>query len=106
MSSDFGDLTIYVTATASDTGTMSYSYGKIDNSLAVPSQETIGDADSGEIVGNKIVIRLSVDKLMAPTGLGYDPVGVTTTSTEVRAQVGVFLLFASDTANGANFKVE
>jgi subtilisin family serine protease len=106
MSSDFGPITIYVTATASDTGTMSYSYGKIDNSLAVPSQDDIGDADSGEIVGNQIIIRLSVDKLMAPTALGYDPVGVTTTATEVRAQVGVLLLFASDTANGANFKVE
>jgi hypothetical protein len=49
---------------------MSYSYGKIDNSLAVPSQDDIGAADSGEIVGNQIIIRLSVDKLMAPTGLG------------------------------------
>lgn len=106
MSSDFGAITIYVTATASDTGTMSYTYGKIDNSLAVPSQDDLGDADSGEIAGNQIIIRLSVDKLMAPTGLGYNPVGVTTTGTEVRAQVGVLLLFASDTANGANFKVE
>ncbi|HVQ40363.1 MAG TPA: S8 family serine peptidase [Pyrinomonadaceae bacterium] len=106
MSSNFGEMTIYVTATTSDTGTMSYTYGKIDNSLAVASQEGLGDADSGEIVGNQIIIRLSVDKLMAPTALGYDPVGVTTTATSVRAQVGVILLFASDTANGANFKVE
>jgi hypothetical protein len=106
MSSNFGAMTIYVTATASDTGTMSYTYGKIDNSLAVPSQDDLGDADSGEIRGNQIIIRLSVDKLNAPTALGYDPVGVTTTATEVRAQVGVLLLFASDIANGANFKVE
>jgi serine protease AprX len=106
MSSNFGDMTIYVTATASDIGTMSYTYGKIDNSVAVPSQDDIGDADSGEIRGNQIIIRLSIDKLRAPGALGYDPLGVTTTSTEVRAQVGVGLLFASDIANGANFKVE
>jgi serine protease AprX len=106
MSSNFGDMTIYVTASASDTGTMSYTYGKIDNSLAIPSQEDIGAADSGEIIGNQIIIRLSVDKLKAPTALGYDPVGVNTTATEIRAQVGIGLVFASDIANGSNFKVE
>jgi hypothetical protein len=66
----------------------------------------LGDADSGEIRGNQIIIRLSVDKLKAPAPLGYDPVGVTTTATEVRTQVGIGLVFASDIANGSNFKVE
>jgi serine protease AprX len=106
ISSDFGPITIYVTATASDTGTMSYTYGKIDNSLAVRSQDDLGDADSGEVSGNQIIIRLSVDKLAAPTALGYDPVGKTSTATEALSQVGVGLLFAADTANGADFKVE
>lgn len=106
ISSDFGPITIYVTATASDTGTMSYTYGKIDNSLAVRSQDDLGDADSGEIRGNQIIIKLSVDKLAAPTALGYDPVGKTSTATEALSQVGVGLLFAADTANGADFKVE
>jgi serine protease AprX len=106
ISSDFGPITIYVTATASDTGTMAYTYGKIDNSLAVRSQSDLGDADSGEVRGNQIIIRLSVDKLSAPTALGYDPVGKTSTATEALSQVGVGLLFAADTANGADFKVE
>jgi subtilisin family serine protease len=106
VSSDFGAITIYVTATASDTGTMSYTYGKIDNSLAVRSQDDLGDADSGEVRGNQIIIRLSVDKLAAPTALGYDPVGKTSTATEALSQVGVGLLFAADTATGADFKVE
>ena len=106
MSSNFGEVTIYVTATTSDTGTMSYTYGKIDNSLAVASQEDLGDADSGEVSGNQIIIRLSIDKLSAPEALGQSVLGQTSTSTEALAQVGIGLLFASDTANGANFKVE
>lgn len=106
MSSNFGDVTLYVTATAFDTGTMSYTYGKIDNSVAVPSQVDIGDADSGEINGNKIIIRLSVDKLSKPEALGHNVVGETSTATEARAQVGIGLVFAADIANGSNFKVE
>jgi hypothetical protein len=106
VSSDFGAITIYVTATASDTGTMAYTYGKIDNSLAVRSQDDLGDVDSGEVRGNQIIIRLSVDKLSAPTALGFSPVGQTSTATEALSQVGVGLLFAADTANGTEFKVE
>jgi serine protease AprX len=106
MSSNFGEVTLYVTATASDTGTMTYSYGKIDNSVAVPSQEDIGAADSGQIVGNQIIIRLSVDKLAKPEAIGHDVVGETTTATEAAAQAGIGLVFFVDTANGTNFKVE
>jgi hypothetical protein len=106
ISSNFGAVTIYVTATTAADGSVSYTYGKIDNSLAIASQEDLGDADSGEIRGNQILVRLSVDKLRAPTALGRDVVGETSTATQAIAQVGIGLLFASDTANGANFKVE
>jgi serine protease AprX len=106
MSSNFGDVTLYVTATSTETGAVTYTYGKIDNSQAVPSQADIGDADSGEIRGNQIIIRLSVDKLAQSQALGRDIVGETSTATEARAQVGIGLLFASDTANGADFKVK
>jgi subtilisin family serine protease len=106
MSSNFGEVNLYVTASVTETGTVTYTYGKIDNSQAVPSQVDIGDADSGEMNGNQIIIRLSIDKLKAPTGLGYDPLGATSTSTEARAQIGIGLLFASDIANGGDFKVE
>ena len=70
------------------------------------SQDDLGDADSGEVRGNQIIIRLSVDKLAAPTALGFSPVGQTSTATEALSQVGVGLLFAADTANGTDFKVE
>jgi hypothetical protein len=106
MSSNFGQMNIYVTATASDVGSMTYTYGKIDNSTAVAQQNDLGDCDSGEVNGNQIIIRLSVDKLKAPEALGYDVVGKTSTGTEALAQVGVGLLFAADTANGADFTVQ
>lgn len=106
MSSNFGDVTLYVTATTTETGTVTYTYGKIDNSQAVPSQADIGDADSGEIRGNQIIIRVSVDKLAQPEALGRNIVGETSTGTEARAQVGIGILFASDIANGADFKVQ
>ncbi|HKS27022.1 MAG TPA: S8 family serine peptidase [Pyrinomonadaceae bacterium] len=106
MSSNFGDVVLYVTATAVEDGSVSYTYGKIDNSGEVSQQVDLGDADSGEVNGNQIIIRLSVDKLKTADALGYDPVGKTSTSTEARAQVGIGLLLAVDTANGRNFKVE
>lgn len=106
MSSNFGDVILYVTATAFEDGSVSYAYGKIDNSGEVSQQADLGEADSGEIRGNQIIIRLSVDKLKAAEALGYDPVGHTSTVTEARAQVGIGLLMAVDIANGRNFKVE
>ncbi|HEX8746687.1 MAG TPA: S8 family serine peptidase, partial [Pyrinomonadaceae bacterium] len=63
MSSNFGDVILFVTATAQEDGSVSYTYGKIDNSGEVSQQVDLGDADSGEIRGNQIIIRLSVDKL-------------------------------------------
>jgi hypothetical protein len=106
MSSNFGQVNVYVTASASGAGTMAYTYGVIDNSVAVPQQNDLGSADSGEVVGNKIIIRLSVDKLAMPAALGYDPVGRTSTGTQALAQVGVLLLFGADTAEGTDFTVQ
>ncbi|HEX8844917.1 MAG TPA: S8 family serine peptidase [Pyrinomonadaceae bacterium] len=99
------ETTIYVTATTTNTGTTTFGYGKITLG-AVNQQTSLGTPDSGQIVGNQIIIRLSVDKLKAASALGYDVVGMTSTTTEARGQVGVGLLFASDIANGASFKVE
>lgn len=103
---DSAETTIYVTATVTVTGTVSYSYGKIVNSPGVREQSNIGTLTTGEIKGNQIIVRLSVDELAKPAALGYSPVGLTSTSTEALAQVGVGLLFASDIANGSTFKVE
>jgi subtilisin family serine protease len=110
VSHNFNNTNVYVTATVTATGTVVYTYGKItpasETQSGIAEQVDIGDCDSGQIVGNQLVIRLSVDKLKAPEALGYDVVGMTTTSTEALAQVGIGLLFASDTGNGADFKIE
>jgi serine protease AprX len=109
MSSDFDGTTLYVTATTTTAGTVVYSYGKITPPAAGtgPREQTdIGDLTTGEIRGNQIIIRLSVDELKKPTSLNKDVVGKTSTTTEALAQVGIGLLFASDIANGSNFVVE
>src|SRR5438067_2151449 len=92
-------------ATLTQTGGTSFSYGKITTLPSGTNQQTsIGTPDSGVINGNQIIIRLSVDKMK--TALGYDVVGLTSTVTEARAQVGVALLFASDIASGRDFVVQ
>jgi serine protease AprX len=110
MSSKFNNTTIYVTATTTVTGTVAYSYGKIipaeETQSGIAEQDDLGTLTTGQVVGDQIIIRLSVDKLKATTALGYDVVGMTTTTTEALAQVGVGLLFASDIGNGRDFKVE
>jgi Subtilase family len=110
MSSFFNNTNVYVTATSTVAGEITYSYGKItpaeETETGVAEQVDIGDLDTGEVSGNKIIIRLHVDKLKATEALGYDVVGMTSTSTEALAQVGIGLLFAADIGNGASFKVE
>lgn len=105
--------TIFVTTSIGDLGTPTYQYGKIVILATGTRQQTrLGDADSGQIIGNKIIVRLSVDKLSAANALGYDVVGMTSTSTEVIAQILIGanatggLLFPSDVATGSDFKVE
>ena len=105
--------TIFVTTSINEQGVRSYKYGKIVKlATGTNQQTTIGNADSGEITGNKIIVRLSIDKLIAATGLGYNPVGMTSTATEARSQILIGtsvsggLLLAGDIANGADFKVE
>ncbi|MGQ0762206.1 MAG: S8 family peptidase [Acidobacteriota bacterium] len=105
--------TIFVTTSIDELGARTYQYGKIVILATGTRQQTrLGAADSGEIVNNKIIVRLSIDKLSAATALGYDPVGMTSTSTEVLAQILVGttpsggLLFAADVASGGDFKVE
>jgi serine protease AprX len=104
--------TIFVTTAINETGTVTFRYGKITIlATGTRNQTTLGDADSGEIRGNQLIVRLSVDKLSLPAALGYDVVGKTSTATEALAQILIGtsasggLLFASDRASGADFQV-
>ena len=99
---------LYVTAAIDDPTGPVFFYGTITNQNGVNVQTDLGATDSGEIRGNQIIIRLSVDKVNA--AVGYNVVGTTATSTQVIAQVvigalGVGLLFPADVATGADFKV-
>lgn len=103
-----GATTLYVTAAIDDASGPTFSYGTIANENGVNVQTDLGSADAGEIRGNQIIIRLSIAKVNA--AVGYDVVGTTATSTQAIAQIvigagGSGLLFPSDVATGADFRV-
>jgi len=110
LTSKFGATDIFVTASMDET-TTSYKYGKITTlATGTRNQQTLGAVDSGQILGNKIIIRLSLDKVNA--AVGSNVLGTTTTNTQAQAQI-LFgtslsggLLLNSDSAAGSDFKVE
>ena len=109
LTSAFGQTKIFVTAPI-DELTTTYEYGKITTlATGTSNQETIGAVDSGEIVGNQIIIKLGLDKINA--AVGSNVLGTTSTSTDVKAQIMIGsslsggLLLASDTAIGSDFNV-
>lgn len=110
ITSTFGATDVFVTASIDEAAT-TFEYGKITTlPTGTQNQETIGAVDSGEIVGNKIVIRLSLTKINA--AVGSNVFGTTTTNTSAEAQVLLGtsvtggLLLNSDSASGSNFKIE
>lgn len=99
---------LYITAGIDDPTGPTYSYGTVTNENGVNTQTDLGAADSGEIVGNQIIIRLSVAKVNA--AVGYNVVGTTATSTQAIAQIvigalGSGLLFPADVATGSDFTI-
>ena len=109
MQSNFGETQIFVTASVDETAT-TFEYGRITTlATGTQNQETLGPADSGEMAGNEIVIRLAVDKVNA--AVGGDVRGTTSTATQARSQILIGsslsggLLLNSDSANGRDFEV-
>ena len=108
--SRFGSTDVFVTAAVAET-TTTYEYGTITTlQTGTPNQESIGATDSGAINGNRITIRLSIDKINA--AVGHDVFGETSTLTQAKAQVLIGtsatggLLLNSDSATGSDFKVQ
>ena len=101
---------LYVTTAIDDPITgPTFSYGTIANTGGINVQTDLGPTDSGQIVGNKIIIRLSVAKVSA--AVGYNVLGTSATGTQVIAQLeigalGSGLFFPADTATGADFRIE
>ena len=117
MSSDFQSptdatapvTTLYVSTGVSATGAPTFEYGTIVVSNGIRNQTTLGTADTGEIRGNQIIVRLSLDKVN--TAVGYNVVGSNSTGTEAIAQILLGadatggLLLAADTATGSDFRI-
>lgn len=108
--SRFGTTDVFVTAAVTETAT-TYEYGTITAlQTGTPNQESLGAADSGEINGNRITIRVSLDKVNA--AVGRNVLGETSTLTQAKAQVLLGasatggLLLNSDSAAGQDFKVQ
>jgi serine protease AprX len=111
ISSVFNGVTVYVSASETETGDMAYEYGHFATlPNGTPNQTSDGTPDSAAIVGNQIVIRLGVDKVNAIAGTNV--VGTTSTTTSANAQILVGtsatggLLLNSDSATGRDFVVQ
>src|ERR1051325_7092866 len=103
----FGRKDVFVTAAVTETAT-TYEYGTITTlQTGTPNQQSIGAADAGEMQGNRITVRLSIDKISA--AVGHDVLGETSTLTQAKAQVLIGtsatggLLLNSHSAPGRDF---
>jgi len=110
MNSNFGATTVFVTAAITETGATTFSYGRITTlPTGTRNQQTLGPADSGEIRGNQVIVRLSIDKVNAAVGASV--LFTTSTLTQASAQillgtsVSGGLLLNADSAAGSDFKV-
>jgi serine protease AprX len=110
VSSAFNGVTVFVAAQVSETGEVVYEYGHYET-LPNGTNNQVGDGapDSGEVVGNQIVIRVPVASINAIAGTNV--VGTTSTGTGANAQILLGtsatggLLLSSDTASGSDFVV-
>lgn len=109
LTSAFGTTEVFVTASVDEAAT-TFEYGKITTlATGTQNQETIGTADFGEIVGNQITIKLSLDKVNA--AVGSNVLSTTSTNTQAEAQILIGssltggLLLNSDQATGSNFDI-
>ena len=111
VSSAFNGVTVFVSANVSETGEVVYEYGHYET-LPNGTNNQVGDGapDSGEVVGNRIVIRVPVASINAIAGTNV--VGTTSTGTGANAQILLGtsvtggLLLSSDTASGSDFVVK
>ncbi len=109
MLSSFGTVQVFVTASVGETST-TYRYGKITIlATGTRNQQTLGDADFGQIDGNEITIKVGLAKVNA--AVGANVFGTTSTGTQAQAQILIGssltggLLLNSDTATGSDFDV-
>lgn len=109
MSSAFGAVEIFVTASIDETAT-TFRYGKITTlATGTRNQQNLGMADAGAITGNEITIRLALAKINA--AVGSNVFGTTSTNTRAQSQILIGssitggLLLNSDSASGEDFDI-
>lgn len=101
--------TLFVSAATGDTGPTTFEYGTIIVENGIRNQTTLGTADSGEIRGNQVILRLSLAKVFS--AVGYNVAGTTSTGTNALAQLLIGanasggLLLAADSATGSDFRI-
>jgi subtilisin family serine protease len=110
LTSAFGAVEVFVTASVNETSTVNYQYGKITTlATGTRNQERLGATDAGEIRGNQIIIRLALAKVNA--AVGSNVLNTTSTNTQAQAQILLGtsatggLLLSSDTASGSDYQV-
>jgi hypothetical protein len=111
ISSDFGAITIFVSAAVAEDGTARFTYGRIapDPDTGVTTQTNLGAPDAGALAGDEITIRLSLDRINA--AVGADVRYSRSTRTQAIAQVLIGssvtggLLLTADSSSGADFPV-
>jgi serine protease AprX len=110
MASKFGDAEIFVQASVRETNEVVYDYGRFTVlATGTRNQQRLGAADSGEVGGDRIRVRLSLDKINAAAG--RDVSNTTSTNTTAQSQILIGtsatggLLLNSDSAAGRDFAV-
>jgi hypothetical protein len=113
MSSVFGDTTIFVSASLNELGQEQYRYGRITLlDTGTRNQETLGEADWGEMDLDASRIRMGLDVDRINEAVGFDVVGTVSTATLANAQILIGtsltggLLLNADSASGRDFAVE
>ncbi|MEA5444879.1 S8 family serine peptidase [Gammaproteobacteria bacterium AB-CW1] len=110
MSSFFSDTELFVTASINELGQAEYAYGRFTVlDTGTRNQETIGEADDGQMTGNRIVIRLGLEKINE--AVGFDVFDTVSTGTQANSQILIGtsftggLLLNADSASGRDFRV-
>jgi serine protease AprX len=110
-SSVFSGIRVFVSTSVIETTAIEADYGTIapDPNTGVNTQTTIGPADAVEIDGNRVLVRLGLDKIDA--ALGFAVLGSVSTATQAQAQILIGssltggLLLNSDSATGSDYLV-
>jgi serine protease AprX len=118
VSSVFSGVTVFVSASVTETGDMAYEYGHFETLPdGTPNQVGDGAPASAEISGNQIIVRVAVDDINRAVDTvnkttGTNVVGTTSTGTSADAQILIGtsatggLLLNSDSASGSDFVVQ